>query len=445
MNCAKAREHLELLALDGLSAARRKAVEDHVAGCGSCRAAAAECRAIVDRVKRAPAPAPNERFEQSLRVAVRREISLQRRRRLSARAVVGVAAAALLVAAVAVWGWNRATGPSQVIVRTRLTKASDPAPGPEDPLAHAQVVVPVGGVGHQRWQLPDKHLGHLAADSVRVFTLISSRRGRVSLVALDATDGTPLWEYSQRAAGHFAGPARPAVLPGNRVCWTNAETVHMLDATTGKVIWRQALGEKGRLSVAAAEDGAVYVAGPGALHCLDAVGGQARWRRPWRAPMRTSSRLLLAVSDGAAFVVQRRRTGTSQVIRIDLSTRREAWRRPVPWVFDALATSDGLYLRTGGIMAFDRDTGQAAWSRRAEGCGPMTMADGLLHVVVSGSTGRLVALDPRTGREVWGYPSVRSCGAFVRVEGAGYLRTDDGAIHAVAFGRRQSAPSPTRY
>jgi hypothetical protein len=45
----------------------------------------------------------------------------------------------------------------------------------------------------------------------------------------------------------------------------------------------------------------------------------------------------------------------------------------------------------------------------------------------------LVALNRYTGSKVWELAGMRSCNAFVKVNGTGFLKTHDGVIHAIIF------------
>ena len=124
---------------------------------------------------------------------------------------------------------------------------------------------------------------------------------------------------------------------------------------------------------------------------------------------------------------------------VDPQTRRVAWKTAVPNALHLLAAGGGLYLRGHDVRALDSATGRTVWTRPAEGCGAMTLADGLLHFADARASGRLVALDARTGRTAWEMPGLRSCDALVTAGGTGYLKTQDGVIYALAL----AGPGPS--
>ena len=108
-------------------------------------------------------------------------------------------------------------------------------------------------------------------------------------------------------------------------------------------------------------------------------------------------------------------------------------QREVRGVRHLLATPEGVFLRGEDIRAYAPATGRPLWRRAAGGCGPLTSHGGLIHFVDSGGGGRLLALRPRSGGKVWEIAGIRSCDAFRRVGRTGYIKTQDGVIHAIAL------------
>ncbi|MEA3226467.1 MAG: hypothetical protein U9Q07_11000, partial [Planctomycetota bacterium] len=78
-------------------------------------------------------------------------------------------------------------------------------------------------------------------------------------------------------------------------------------------------------------------------------------------------------------------------------------------------------------------TGRLLWTCPAEGCNPVTYAEDLAYFVDSSDQGRLVALDRYTGARVWELAGIKSCDAFIKVDGTGFLKTADGVVHAFIF------------
>ena len=123
----------------------------------------------------------------------------------------------------------------------------------------------------------------------------------------------------------------------------------------------------------------------------------------------------------------------SQLCCVDLGSRRLLWRRRVPGVRSLLATDEAVYVRGQEIVALSHRTGERLWRRAAEGCGPLTRSGGLVHFVDTRAEGRLVALSERSGQTAWEIPGIRSCDGFTKVGDTGYIKTQDGIVHALAF------------
>ncbi len=456
MDCQQAHLHLDAWALEALAEPYRQALEDHLDVCPACRAAADDARGVLGLIKVPDSLQPSAAFEQSLRTMVARESSHRRRRRRAWKLLGSGAAAAAVVLAVLMGGRFAHDGAA-------LPVAAAAAPGELwrheiDPAAGATGEFVVRGSsmyvlrkegparriaaldaasGRQRWQSPLDSLGQLAADDQRVFALSAPRQGTLELAALDAADGRVLWRFAQPNPERLAEPCRPVVLEGGKVCWTNHDRVHVLDAATGETLWSTAIAGAGLLSAAAADGQNLYVASGQTLLCLDAASGRLAWKSDWKGEPSLLSRPLVAVAAGRAYAVQRRRGGSCQLLALDLSSHKVAWSRGVPYVFHMLADESAVFLRTRDVVALAGRSGQLLWTQSAEGCGPMTASAGVLHYIVSGNHSHLAAVDQSTGREVWTLAGVPSCGPFIRHGQTGYFETHDGVIHALAFNTKK--------
>jgi Putative zinc-finger len=149
---------LAMYALGGLSAAEKAAIDEHVAGCGSCRAELAELRDISDRLGEVPPEffleGPPEGGDLLVQRAVGR-VRAERRSALTRRRVTTAAAAAVvaiaLVGAGAVAGRQSAPSPvasgptatSTPVAGTRAASATDAGTGAR---LSAQVVPAAGWV-----------------------------------------------------------------------------------------------------------------------------------------------------------------------------------------------------------------------------------------------------------------------------------------------------------
>lgn len=162
-----------------------------------------------------------------------------------------------------------------------------------------------------------------------------------------------------------------------------------------------------------------------------------RGRDIWSEPLGGGTRLLtcplLALAGGRAFLVQPGGNANSRLICLDLASRRRLWEKSAGDTQHLLATGGGVYLRGDRIRAYDSRTGGMLWSQPASGCGPLTSEAGLIHFVDTSDDGRLLALDSGTGTKAWEIAGIRSCDAFRRVGGTGFIKTKDGIIHAIAL------------
>ena len=120
-------------------------------------------------------------------------------------------------------------------------------------------------------------------------------------------------------------------------------------------------------------------------------------------------------------------------------SRDVRWKRPIPPTGSLLATDQGIYLRSNRIVALDTATGKERWSCAAAGCGPLNLIDDLVHFSDAGTYARLVALHQQSGKAAWEITGLRSCDALTKIENTGYIKTQDGILHAIDLrGRRRS-------
>ena len=160
----------------------------------------------------------------------------------------------------------------------------------------------------------------------------------------------------------------------------NMDTVWCLDATTGRVLWTN--------SYACALDPKYYEGGPGAtptidgervftfskkghVHCIDAASGKTIWSRN---------------------------------IADELSFELPEWS----FAGSALVEGDLVILNAGSAgTALDKKTGRIVWSSSSEPGGyatPVPFEVNGQRAVAIFSAQALVAVDPRTGRKLWGFP-----------------------------------------
>ena len=457
MECKQARENLELLVLGGLGAAGQEQVEAHLAECGECRAAEEEYRALVSDIRHGSAgSACRPAFRRGVQSTVAGEIQRERQRlglRMRVRrAVAAVAAlAAVVLLGLSVWLVSHrgsAAGASEIWRRGGA--ASAPSSGADGVVVEGATMYVLrsgsaGGIvealdavsGEVRWESGVPSRGYLAADGARVFCLAPCGPREVALVALAADSGRELWRYAGGRSHRLRPPCRPAPLSRGRLCWTQAGAIHMLRAATGEPVWVKAVGKEGCVSEATVEGENLYVVNETEVHCLATESGHVRWTEALADGPACVARPLAAVGNGRLYIARPRGGRAASLSCMTLAPRQVVWETRVPGARSLLATGEGVYLRGEGILAFDGRTGMALWGRRASGCGPLTFAANLIHFVDSARRGRLIAVDPRTGRMAWEMEGIRSCDAFTQVGGTGYVKTQDGVVRALALGRRR--------
>jgi len=455
MRCEDVRAALEWFVLGDLPEADRSEIEAHLWACPDCRAAERRCRELVEGLRAGSGSmAPRPEFGATLRETLGAAIASERRRARVRRVAAALAAlAAAVIVAVGVWAGRRAGSASaaprvDATERWRYAHAQAvPASGADGVVVHGETMYllreddgrsRVAAVdvttGAPRWESPAESLGYLAADDSRVYCLASPRRDTVELVALDADGGEPVWRYAQERASRLLAPSRPLPVAQGRVCWSAGRTVHVLGGATGEPVWRRPLLRgKGALSRAVASGDRLYVTSGTVLHCIAAATGEELWAVRF-AETAGAGRPLLALDARRAYVFRTRRPTGRDLLCIDLAARARLWRRDAPETRCLLAAGGVVYLRGGPVAALDGESGRRLWTHPASGCGPLTYIDGLLHVVDSRQRGRLVALDPRTGRPAWELPGIQSCDAFAKVGRVGYIKTRDGVVLALALG-----------
>ena len=472
MDCAPVNRKIELFVLGELSESEQAAVAEHLRSCPACRIAHDECRFLVAQIKGSAQPdVPRRDFEfaRKVRSAVKAEI-----RRASYRMVVrrmipvaGPVAACLLLAFAGWQMWlssgsrlepvlandHRRQSPHEIPGAPSVLQAWQHKSIPSAPGSMADAVVVrrdsmyllqrhdrqtyVAALdtrsGQQKWLSEIQSCGYLLADDTHVYCLAPGEAGRFDLVALDATDGRLCWRRQQEQPDRLQSPCRASLLGKDRICWTANGKVHMLSRADGNPIWTRSIPDEGALSVPVAAENDLYVAGVLGLYCLDAATGDEVWRLACGDVRSGRSRPMLAAENGQIYASISLGLRRSRLFCVNAARREILWSRVVDGAARLDAVGDVLYVRDQNIRAVDGSTGRLLWARPAEGCNPVTYAEDLAYFVDASDQGRLVALDRYTGTRVWEMAGVKSCDAFIRVNGKGFLRTPDGVIHALVF------------
>jgi len=449
MNCNEARENLELFVLGELPPAQEAELEEHLQECLDCRAAEKEYRGLVGEIRReAGRTAVRPELERNLRETLRAGAMGERRKSRIRRKTLAVAPLAALLLAAWILRWppgGGGLGPERwhyrgawaapasradgiVVEGSRMYFLRERSPGSRVTAVHAST-------GELLWESEFPSLGFLAADGKRVFCLASPHPGELHLVALEGESGNELWRHREERSRRLQSLCHPTLLSSHRVCWTNRDTIHLLDAKTGAPIWSRSIPGEGSLSRPAVRSESLLVASRKRLYCLEIDTGAPTWSKDLDGNP-SPSRPLLAVGGEKLYCLQRRIPG-AELYCMDLGTLTLSWKRRVPAARSLLATGKGIYLRGQRILALDERTGKPLWDHAADGCGPLSFMDGLIHFVDSTRNGRLVAVEERTGEEAWEIAGIQSCDAFRRIGDTGYIKTRDGIVHALLLGKGQ--------
>ncbi len=207
----------------------------------------------------------------------------------------------------------------------------------------------------------------------------------------------------------------------------------MLRRTDGDQVWSHSIPDGGLLSSAVVVNSDLYVANSFGLYCLDAVTGDEYWRLACGDVMSGRGRPMLAAADGEIYASMSLGLRSSRLFCMNTDQRRILWSKIVDCAARLDAIGDVLYVRDQNIQALEAATGRLLWMCPAEGCNPVTYAEDLAYFVDSSDQGRLIALDRYTGARVWELAGIKSCDAFIKIDGTGFLKTLDGVVRAFVF------------
>lgn len=472
MNCDEISEKIELYVLGGLSASEHAEIEAHLADCPRCQAVNAEYRQLVADLQRAnEIEPPRLELQRNILRSVEQEIRQSAPNAAGPRSLrlarLAVPAAACLLAGLVYWQfWLQrdtistpdlpgSTSPAE----SSLPSYSIPAEARAVPTSPADNMVVRGhyvylllddGVqanvaaidsltGQEKWRSDVETLGYLIADQMGLYCLAPGRKGGLDLVGMDWVDGSTKWRFPQPDYNLLHGVCPPAVLPGGRICWTTNTDIHVLGSSDGQTLWTGAASDENLLSVATVEGTRLYVAGIAGLYCFDIASGTQLWQAQYGFPVSRWARPLAVAQNGRICVGLRSPQGQSKLFCLDLTNQRLLWTRAVAQISHLCIAGNRLFLRSGGVQALSLADGERLWDFASTGCSPLTYTEGHIWFVDSADSGRLISLYEQTGVRISDMLGIRSCNAFVEVDGKGYVKTHDGSIHVVLLKRWQGA------
>jgi outer membrane protein assembly factor BamB len=225
------------------------------------------------------------------------------------------------------------------------------------------------------------------------------------VLALDATNGSELWDYETEHAIWGQPTYSDGVLYVTSMDWS----VYALDADSGELRWQTPLG--GALpSRPVLGDDLLYISSfDGHVHALDIASGKERWAAPatdwvWGAA---------ALSDGVLYYSDIQ----GNIFAADAQTGEENWTISTgAYVQSApVVVGDTLYIAsqttaddaaTGALTAYSTADGTQLWSQATEAplmTTPVVVGDDTIVVGSQDTAALLIGFDLATGQELWRY------------------------------------------
>ena len=280
---------------------------------------------------------------------------------------------------------------------------------PHAALSTAPVELWVAGIGQG-----NTRRNRIATDPVASNGLIYTIDAAGRLQATTLATGTPAWVASlvpDFDRGGDASGGGLALAGGQLFATTPYGELLALDATTGAVAWRQRRGAV--LGAPAVSGGMVYVVGRNSeAWAVDAANGRLRWNTPstnapsvligGAAPAIGEGRVILPFPSGeivsvlpqsgvtlwSSFVVGGR-LGTAYATLNDITS-------------DPVVVGSTIYVgnHSGRVAALDARSGRTIWQSREGAYSPMLVAGD--SVFFGSDRNELIRLDAATGARIWG-------------------------------------------
>lgn len=452
MGCRQVRERLELYHMEELSPREQRDIRKHLNECVACSEEAREVEEVLRAVREQPAPTAPA-IPPSLRNILRNEAATQRKNRSYQkfmRYAAAVAAVFLLaVSGIEYWKQEKPVTPHQVTEKKPVHAERE---SPEKPAA-TQSMRPVSRL---LWQVNDTYSAHesLADTPVligsRMFVLKRDTFERTRVAAIDAETGTEIWTSSATRVRKITAkgsrvygletdsPSHSMVLgfdadSGNLLWRAKLETstsplacslsttaagvvvlagrqVYLLGRTQGEHRWTRVLPGKRCPAVATCSAGKIFIATSKALLCVNEDNGTIVWTRTMEGKASRLARPCIVAKNGRCYVGRPLRNGKWDLFCYQTQDAKPLWRRKAPEATTHIAADNEVVLVRSrrSRQAMSADTGKQLWQHRAVGCGPMSLAGGVVYYVDMAGEGALVAREARTGRALWRERAVRS-------------------------------------
>lgn len=211
--------------------------------------------------------------------------------------------------------------------------------------------------GKRLWR---RRMGDVAAPIALGDSLLyASTQGSGYTFALRRDDGEIAWRT--RTGGSRSGP----LLVGPHVALVSlTDSLFVLDAASGEIVTRVALGTSTAAPLALADDSTAVMATPaGSVIAVTIPAGRIAWRhevkRPiFGSPVVANDTVFALTSDCTLWTIPRGQTFASDSMMLGCNS-----------VATPLITRNGVLVATiaGDIVMFDRSTGARRWERRVGG------------------------------------------------------------------------------
>jgi len=251
--------------------------------------------------------------------------------------------------------------------------------------------------------------GGLAAENGRLY--VSSGFG--FLAALDAGSGAEIWKGVMRAPSRSA----PAIANGRVYAVTRENRIFAFDAETGEAVWdesglEQTAGILGGAGPAATDKVVVAPYSSGELVAYLASSGRPIWEDDLTGIRGAGGLAAMTdvtgdpvIADGVVYAASQ----AGRLVAIDLRDGDRLWTRSIGGTQAPYVAGNAVFFVDDGgdLYALDRQTGDTAWRVSLGGyrdptdreepivwAGPVAAGNRLL---LTSSTGRLIAVDPTNG------------------------------------------------
>ncbi len=221
-----------------------------------------------------------------------------------------------------------------------------------------------------------------------------------SLYALNASDGTKVWEHNQKtleAKIPIWGYASSPLVEGNLlilpVGGAEGNAVVAFDKAKGSIVWKSATDEPGYSSpLAVTVNGVrqIIVFSGTMLLSVSPTDGKVLWKYPWKTDWFVNAAVPIFIPSDKIFISTNYGHGAA-LLRVRTGGVDEVWlTKSMKNHFNSSVLFDGhIYGFDNAILTcIDVSTGEEKWQKSGFGKGSLILADG--HLIVLSERGQLV-------------------------------------------------------